>query len=51
MPSSTQAKLAEDQFMSRLQDNLMALPGIGVPEKGERIAELRKLTHGEMLRA
>ena len=51
MPSNTQSKLAEDQFMSRLWDNLMALPGIGTPEKGERIAELRKLTHGKMLRA
>jgi hypothetical protein len=51
MPSNTQSKLAEDQFMSRLQDNLMALPGIGVLEKGDRIAELRKLTNGQMLRA
>ena len=51
MPSTTQSKLAEDQFMSRLRDNLMALPGVGVPETGERIAELRKLTDGRMLRA
>ena len=50
MPSNTQSKLAEDQFMSRLEDNLMALPGIGVLEKAERIAELRKLTRGQMLR-
>jgi hypothetical protein len=51
MPSNTQSKFAEDQFMSRLWDNLMALPGIGTPEKGDRIAELRKLTDGRMLRA
>ncbi len=51
MPNSAQSKLAEDQFMSRLRDNLMALPGSGALETDDRIAELRKLTAGRMLRA
>ena len=51
MPSSTQAKLAEGQFVSRLQDNLLALPGVGSLQTDDRVSELRKLTGGQMLRA
>lgn len=51
MPSNAQVKLAEDQFLARLQDNLRGVPGIGVLATEDRIRELRKLTGGQMLRA
>lgn len=50
MPNNAQIKLAEDQFVARLRENLKALPGTDMQQTDDRLRELRQGTHGKLLR-
>ena len=51
MPSKSELKQLEDQFISRLRDNVQGLPGVGGIRSGDDLSALRKLTDGKLLRS
>lgn len=51
MPSNSELKQLEDQFIARLRDNVQALPEAGVVQTGDDLSLLRKLTDGKLLRS
>jgi hypothetical protein len=50
MPDLEEIKLAEDQFIARLRENINDLPGVGHVQADDRMGELRQETHGKLLR-
>ena len=50
MVNTKKVKLKEEQFITRLQENLTAVEDAGSIQVGDSLAELRKLTDGKLLR-